>query len=409
MKTMRCALAGAVLATLFASPASGRVVNVARRVRIAQTTRTFSVNVGDFNRDRRDDFFLVRHNPDNPPQSIPTSILYAGTRRKRFRVHAKVMFGRTDKHDCAWGRANRDRRPDLFCAIGLTQRSENELWIQRRNGRFVNRAQRKGLHFRTHGRFRTATFIHANRDRRPDIYVTRYAGSCFCDRDGDGEIDSEGDRWPNELWINEGRRFRKAPEFGLNKPISSKKDNASCTQAVDYDRDRDQDLLVCAARLHLYRNRNGRGFVDVTRRKKLGVVVADARFVRLNGDRRYDFVRLTTQRLTVRYGRRRGRLGPSRLIARVSGGIGLAFGRFNRGTRTDIYMLAGRTRRDAPDKIYLQKRRRFRALTIPAVRRGIGDDVAALDYNRDGRTDFVVTNGDRKKAGPVQLWTWRRG
>jgi hypothetical protein len=259
MKTMRCVVAGAVLATLIGPPAWGRVVNVAGRARIAQTTRTFSVNVGDFNRDRRDDFFMVRHNPD----SIPLSTLYAGTRRKRFRNHAAAMFGRTDKHDCAWGRANRDRRPDLFCAVGLTQRSKNELWIQRRRGRFVNRAQSMGLHFRAHGRYRTTTFIHANRDRRADIYVTRYTGSCFCDRNDDGVIDYQGDRWPNELWINTGGRFRKAPEFGLNKPISAKKDNSTCTQSIDYDRDGDQDLLVCAARLHLYNNRNGRGFVEV--------------------------------------------------------------------------------------------------------------------------------------------------
>jgi hypothetical protein len=38
---------------------------------------------------------------------------------------------------------------------------------------------------------------------------------------------------------------------------------------------------------------------------------------------------------------------------------------------------------------------------------GSGDDVANVDYNNDGRADFVVTNGDKKKAGPVQLFTWR--
>ena len=398
--------AAAALLIVPAGPVFAREVNIARKAGISQTARTFSVNPADFNRDGRQDFFLVRHNPDQLGAHIPYSILY---RRGRggYRKHATKMFRKTDKHDCAWGRANRDRRLDLFCTVGLTQRSVNEMWIQKRGGRFVNRARELGLTEGAHGRYRYATFIHANRDRRPDIYVARYNGGCFC------RHDYPGDRWPNELWIRTRSGYRKAPEFGLNRRISASKDNASCAQAIDYDRDGDEDLLVCGQkRLRLYRNRNGRGFRDVTREKNVNGRVVDARLVRVNRGRRADLVRLTRRALVIHKGKRRGGFRRGRVVARPPAPTGLAFGRFNRDKRLDIYVLSsrGRTSRDQPDRILLQRRRlRFRVRVLPRVGRGSGDDVAAIHYNRDGRVEFLVTNGDRKTAGPVQLWIWRRG
>jgi hypothetical protein len=397
----------ALVATLAVVPANvawAGIEEIAARVGIAETTRTFSVAAEDFDRDGRGDFLLVRHNPDLGPQNLPSPRLYRSMRRG-FVEFASQSLGATDKHGCAWGRANADRLPDLFCSIGYTQFSVNELWLQNRNGTFTNRAQQLGLTRDTHGRYRYATFIHANRDRRADIYVARYTGSCFCGR-------YDGDNHPNELWINRGSSFRKAPEFGLNRPIGAKKDTSACAQAVDYDRDGDQDLLVCGQKsTFLYRNKRGRGFADVTRAEGLGGNAFDAGLVRLNKDRFRDFVRLTRSELTIRYGTRRGwrRVSFSRP---APGGEALAFGKFNRDRRTDIYVLNSRgdDKTDNPDYILLNRgrRNRFRARVLPAVR-GSGDDVAGFDYNNNGRTDFVVTNGDRKKPGPVQLFTWRRG
>jgi hypothetical protein len=395
--------------------ALGKPVNVARRVGIAETTRTFSVNPVDFNRDGRADFFFVRHNPDDLGANIPLSTLYRRG-ESGYWNHASATFGRTDKHDCAWGDANVDGRPDMFCAVGLTQRSENELWIQQPDRSFVDRAEQMGLTERTHGRYRYATFIHANNDVRPDIYVTRYTGSCFCDRNGDGVIDYDGDEFPNELWINEGGSFRQASEFGLNKVIGAKKDNASCAQAIDYDRDHDEDLLVCGSdELHLYRNNGGEGFTDVTSKKGLSGRAVDARILDLNGDRKRDLVRLTKRALSVRYGAGSGRFGDPQVIGGVPAGIGLGFGRFNRGPTTDVYVLAGFVKQgsrkvDQPDRVFLNRHNQgsFGAVSVPAASSGGGDDVASLDYDRDGQADFLVSNGNRKRAGPLQLWTWRR-
>ena len=298
----------------------------------------------------------------------------------------------------------------MFCAVGFSQFSNNELWIQNADGSFTNRAQALGLTAGSHGRYRYATFIHANNDNRPDIYVARYTGSCFCDNNGDGVVDYPGDNFPNELWINQGGSFRHAPEFGLDLPIGAKKDNATCAQAVDYDRDGDQDLLVCGwKKLYLFENRGGTGFANVTSQKGIWGNAADARLVDLDGDNALDLVRLKAREVTVRYGNGSGGFGPATVIANLIAGEGLAFGRFDSGTTTDVYVLASRPRGtgDQPDKILFNGgNRTFSAQTIPSVR-GAGDDVAALDYNQDGRADFVVTNGDRKFAGPVQLFTWR--
>jgi len=309
-----------------------------------------------------------------------------------------------------WDDTNLDGRLDLFCAIGLTQFSKNELWVQNADGSFTNRAQALGLTVGTHGRYRYGTFIHANNDTRPDIYVTRYTGSCYCDNNGDGVVDYSGDEFPNELWINQGTSFRHAPEFGLDRPIGAKKDNASCAQAVDYDTDGDQDLLVCAwTKLHLFENKGGTGFEDVTAQKGIFGNAVDARLVHLDGDLAHDLVRLWPSEVKVRYGNGSGGFGPAIRIATLKAGEGLAFGQFDGNTTLDVYVLASRGKGtvDQPDKILFNAGdRTFAAQTIPATK-GSGDDVAALDYDQDGRDDFVVTNGDRKWAGPVQLFTWR--
>ena len=180
MKGKLAALVPALLA-LLGGVARADIVNVASEAGISEKTRTFSLSTTDYNRDGKRDFFLVRHDPQDLGAHIPPSTLYRGTGSRfqatppSFQVNGK----NTDKHGCDWSDVNLDGRSDMFCAIGLTQFSKNELWVQGADGSFTNQAQERGLYVGARGRYRYATFIQANNDARPDIYVTRYTGSCY--------------------------------------------------------------------------------------------------------------------------------------------------------------------------------------------------------------------------------------
>jgi hypothetical protein len=414
MGFLKAAALGALSALLVAGVAQADIVNVAGSSGVEQgTIRTFSVTPGDYNKDGLDDFFLVRHAPENLGANIPPSTLYRGTGSGFNELPTSFAPGgkNTDKHGCDWGDVNVDGRMDLFCAIGLTQFSKNELWIQNADGSFSEVAKAWGLHQGAHGRYRYATFIFANNDTRPDIYVARYTGSCYCDLNGDGQIDYEGDSWPNELWINYANGdLRHAPEYGLDQPIGAKKDNATCAQSVDFDDDGDEDLLVCGyTRLKLYQNNNGTGFTDVAAAKGITGDAQDARLVKLNGDNLYDLVRLNRTKLLVRYGTELGKFGAVQtLVGELTAGEALAFGRFDGDGSLDLYQLGSRAKfkKDQPDRILLNGAP-WQTFVIPGVSEGAGDDVGAVDYDNDGTKEFLVTNGDRKIYGPVQLFDWR--
>ena len=119
-------------------------------------------------------------------------------------------------------------------------------------------------------------------------------------------------------------------------------------------------------------------------------------------------MRLTSGRFEV--STRSGNLGPwsgTRYSFALTQGESLATGDFNGDHLSDIFIVAqkGPDAKDDPDYLVTQ--------TLPlnferrsmGVVNGAGDDVDVVDYNRDGSADFIVSNGDRRRPGPVQLWT----
>ena len=426
MKLVKLTVAAAALVVVMAGVAYADAVDVATEAGIAQRIRSFSVNSEiyngtqlDYNGDTLDDFFLVRHAPEDLGANIPPSSLYAGNGNGF--TEQSISFQRagsnTDKHGCTWGDVNRDNRPDMFCAIGLTQNSKNELWIQTSTGGFNEVARARGFYDYFKGRYRYATFIHANNDALLDVYVARYTGSCFCDLNGDGVVDYDGDEFPNELWLQnpDGTFTFDAPtaeapsgQYGLTQNIGAKKDNATCAQAVDYDGDADEDLLVCGMKkLKLYENNAGTGFTDVTSAKGITGDAQDARLIDLNGDTKEDLVKLTNTALTVRYGNGTGGFSSVTTLTTTTAGEALAFGRFDPGPTLDIYQLSGKASGEQPDQILVNNGVGFDIITLPGVPKADGDDVGRADYNNNGQDDFIVTNGDKKIYGPVQLFTWR--
>ncbi|HET7234984.1 MAG TPA: VCBS repeat-containing protein, partial [Actinomycetota bacterium] len=218
------------------------VVDVAAEAGIDETTTSWGLATSDFDDDGLPDLFLGRH--------LEAARLYRNVGGGRFLEVEPGTFPARDRHDCAWADVDLDDLVDLYCSIGAehgTATKANELWMQQPDHSFVDRATELGV-ADPYGRGRRVTFIDANGDAYPDLFV----GNLYPRQD---DVPS-----PNRLFINRGGRFREAPRFGLTEEVG-----AGCAQAADFDDDGWEDLLVCGLdSLHLYRNRDGEGFHDVS-------------------------------------------------------------------------------------------------------------------------------------------------
>jgi hypothetical protein len=393
-------------------------VDVASQAGVSEITRTFSVNPADFNNDWSgkypDDYFFVRHNPQLGLCCLPQSTLWRNEVGGTYVDAGTGPFGRTDKHGCAWGDYNNDSRPDLACSVGYSQNSKNELWRQNPDGTFTNVAGTLGVSSNGHGRYRYVTFIDANNDGNEDLYFARFYGCSVCN-DPTNPSHYPGDEWPNELRINQGPaagyEFVNSPSYGLNQLDGSRKDASSCAQAIDFDKDGDQDLLVCGqTSLKLYRN----NFPTLTFTNVTGAMgalqksIRDAKIVDLNRDGIYELARLTGGIFKVSTrSSNAAAWGSTAYTLSLTQGESLATGDFNGDGLDDVFVVAkkGPDSRDDPDYLIIQQSPLVFGATNMGTVNGSGDDVGTIDYNRDGSADFIVSNGDMKKAGPVKLWT----
>lgn len=385
------------------------LVDRSRAAGIFEVSRTFSANVGDFNRDGWEDVLVVRHFDGFPR-------LYRNDRGRFTDVTAEA-FPRMpepalDRHDCAFADVNRDSLPDFFCSVGGKKGLEanpSELWIQqperggildpvrgiiaRPSGRFEEAATEYGVQD-PFGRGRAVTFLDANRDGFVDLFV----GNAFPRQDGQ--------RSTNKLFINvRGERFREARGYGVNREVGGR-----TAQTVDYDRDGFQDLLVCGQTgrgVRLYRNVRGRRFDDVTRELGLGQDCEAALITNFDANQDPDLVTVSEDRVEVTLrSRRRGPFRAPSFVRGLDRGVALAVGQVNGDGRRDVFVQQrGRRDRDARDLLLLNRRRGrdFESARIPQTRRGLGQSVASVDHDRDGRTDFIVLDGHGAARGPIRL------
>ncbi len=371
-----------------AADAAPRLVDVSREARVSYSNvPTWSAEAGDVNGDGWEDFVLVNH--------FSPAYLYRNQRNGTF---SRTTIGnQRDRHDCVFGDVNRDGREDFYCAIGGgkgRRLNSNELWIQGANGGFVNRADRYGVTDRR-GRGRDVAFLDANGDGFLDLYV------------GNKPERTDGLESRNKLFLSlNGNRFKRAPaSWHINRSIGAK-----IVQVVDYNGDRRPDLFVCGERrVHLYRNVRGRRFTDVSRRAGIDMACEGGLMAAMDRDRRPDVVIASKTRLKVMHQRGGGgfKLVENR---RLHGGTEVAAGRVDGDARPDLYVVQrGRADADEPDLMLLNRRggRRLRSIRIPQTRKGKGDYVIGLDYDRSGRADFLVMNGFHKRRGPVRLLATR--
>jgi hypothetical protein len=376
--------------TLAGRPArSVRFRDVARRAGLAAESETWGAIAADFDADGRTDIYYGRHNRLTP------MLMLAGP-RGRFTRTASGALRLRDRHGCAAADVDADGRLDLFCSVGAnrgTNMTSHELWLAIGTRERQQRTADYGVND-PFGRGRTATFIHLDADRYPELFVANEP--------------QRSDALPSHdrLYVNDaGRRFLSAPQQGLDRSMGG-----TCATAGDVDADGDEDLIVCASEawgglprgIRIFENAAGR-LRHATR--SLGVRPigdVDALVADFDGDGQVDdLARLGSGGLRVSVGSADGQA----LVYRraVTFGVNLAAGDVDGDGRQDLYVQRGGSG-NQPDLLLVNRRqgRAWVSQRIPQTRAGLADDVVALDHDRNGLDDFFVTNG-RMSRGPVQL------
>lgn len=388
------------------------VEDIASRIGLGLTTPTFGAVVFDYNHDGWNDVFLGRHTGQG--------FLYRNDRGRFVRVATTAFPGGPDRHQCAGGDVNGDGRADLFCPIGgeagqTAKISNNELWIQRPDGSFVD--QGATLPSDLYGRNRHSLMLDANGDGRLDILI------------GAVSPRADGKPSPNRLFLNEGNgQWRDAPEFGLNvedsvggagnpgDPTGGGNWPLGCLRALRADDDRWSDLLMCAQnkqqseqRLQLFHNDQGHRFTDVTAAAGLGGIPAlDAVAADVNRDGEPDVIVVNRTSVSIfvnQHGHfRRGFLMP------VDHAFRVAVADANGDGHPDIYVLrtnvvAGP---DVPDLLLLSNGAywKYTPMRPPVVQGTVRDDeVYPFRINGGNKSAFLVLHGSGRYAGPVQVIT----
>ena len=388
-----------------------RAVDRAEVAGLAKRTKTWEASAVDYDRDGDEDVWIGYHGQG--------SRLWSNNGRGRYRRvatsawpkhndHGKII----DRHDCDWADVDRNGRPDAYCSTGrflsneVKRGRDNELWMQSRSGRFRDVANKWGVGLPC-GRGRHVTFVDANGDRWPDLFVgnepPRHTHDPCNRRPGSPRNEQ------SRLFVNtHGTGFRSAPrlwDYGAGP-------GTACAEALDFDGDGWQDLLACGHRggesLRLYRNRQGHGFADVTAQHDLDAPANDAAVADLDHDGDPDLV-------TARHGRftyqlcANGHYGPPATIGRPAHGNGhsVAVGDADGDGDLDVYGLAA-ARGNPDDTIWLASGPNgdptYTPIHVPSAR-GKGESVTSLDPRGNGRTEFLVLNGYGRALdpGPIQL------
>ncbi|MEP7360653.1 MAG: VCBS repeat-containing protein [Chloroflexota bacterium] len=297
-----------------------------------------------------------------------------------------------DRHNCAWGEANGDGRPDLLCAQGAYGgggEGPNELWLNLPGPTgFVESADALGVS-QALSRGRTATWIDYDSDGDLDVFF----GSA--PRVGYGDV----------MFRNDGGTFVQT-----TVGIESERDTESATWA-DWDGNGYPDLLLTSILNHTVAFTNSGGtFSPVTiaalgSRNWYGSAWAD-----INGDGRPDLAVIDPH--VVRILRNDGGTFTTIKSVSLAYGRGLAWADLNNDGRLDLYVVRTALSEDpgphgdTRDALLMATATGGFSLVKPAEVTGwagSGDGVSVLDFDHDLRMDLMVTNGRARWPGAPML------
>lgn len=297
----------------------------------------------------------------------------------------------SDRHSCAWGEANGDGAPDLYCVRGADKGNGsgmNQLLIQTGTGDLADRTAGSGA-ANPRGRGRSANWL---------------------DHDGDGDLDLfVGNQFrsghPNLLLRNDDGRFRPA-DAGIDEELET-----SSTSWADWDADGDPDMLVLQHNgpAVAYENDGGhfrRVSIDAAR----GDGWLSGAWGDFDADGRPDLHLVSETQMRILHNTEEGFEEVHRETIR--------FGRMStwfdvdNDSDLDLYVVQGAFGRNPsgepnrPDLLVVNTGSGFaRAGGGPWNGRAIGngESVAAVDHDRDGGMDLFVTNGAFQWEGPNLL------
>jgi hypothetical protein len=375
------------------TPLTGDVVvrDVAEAAGLPTTSQTWGSVAADFDGDGRDDIFFGRHGA-RARLFLNEGGTYVDTERK---------FGGGDRHACAASDVDDSGLPDLYCAFGAsrgTGTKSNQLWLD--PGRATPLLEPwAGGATEPLGRGRQPRFLDIDEDGDEDLFL------------GQETKRMDGQPSANRAFLRTGvARFEATAVPGIDTGLA-----AEAIDIADYDGDGRDDILFVyydlrarepRSGVRLYRNEPGLAFSDVSAETGIASIgERDAELVDLDGDGQLDLVQLAEDSIVISLARE-GRF--ERAADRgVAEGTALASGDADGDGDVDLYVLQGKSESGARDIILLNDGdgTSFTRLDVPEVKGGSEDDVIALDYDGDGRTDFLALNGRNSERGPVQLIT----
>ena len=340
----------------------------------------------DFDNDGRTDLYINRH------YQLPPLLMLNSDANTFSQLPGDLA--KRDRHRCSAADVDDDGKVDLFCAIGVNKGTSNtpaELTLDIGDGGGTWASRSFGV-MDGYGRGRDATFLNLDGDGHPDLYVVNEASR------------SDAMWSSNRLYRNVGGGFVSAAEWGVDRSMGGQ-----CVVAGDLTGDGRDELLVCAAEplgggnpgIRLFENKGGR-LVDSTTAWGLSPQYErDLELADANGDGTLDLVSVNGSVLRVS-------LNSNGVLAKayelpVSGAVALATGDVNADGRPDIYV-ARSTTNNAGHLMLINggDGKSYVSMTIPQPGAGSADDVLALDYDGNGRTDFLTLNG-WNVYGPVKL------
>jgi FG-GAP-like repeat len=373
------------------APRGGPVVarDVTAAAGLTLETSSYGAVRADFNVDGWPDLFIGRHS--NPGWMVFND-------GHGFADAPGVSIPRRDRHGCTSGDVNGDGLPDLYCANGAFHGAGfkgNELYLQQPDGTFLDEAM--AMHATDpFGRGRLTALFDLDHDQYADLFLAdrpaRPDGLPSLDRvlanpHGDGYV---------------GQSVAGFDASG----------GADCLRAADLNHDGWQDIVLCeramdrtnAYGIRILRNMHGR-LVDITagsgieKRQAVDAIVTD-----VNGDHQLDIVEVTPFSLRIHL-QHNGRftLGYERPL---TDGVAVAAGDVDRDGDRDLYVVQGTRAKQRNDLMLINRGdgRGFSQLPLPQATGGSAESVTAIDYDRNGLTDFLVLNGKGAlNPGPVQL------